>query len=189
MNMVRLLLLFMLPWCASQPIIQYNNQTKCPRKCLVKNIRNLGQITPGMMPNCTELLIVRLLYNMTTYTASGPIVTSLCPRKVRAREMAAMNKLKMLVLFGNCISNVETGTFMHLEELNTLWLSRNEVSHLFKGIFQGMTKLTTLWLSGNQISKIEVGSFSGLSSLQKLRMRINLLSRLKKTHSSDSETY
>ena len=158
-----ILLLFLLPWSASQPTIQCTNHTKYPKRCLVKDIRNLGQIAAGVMLNCTEVLMVNLLNNISTHTDSGRIVTSLCPMKVRVSEMAAMHKSKMLVLPNNCISKVENGTFMHMEGLDTLRLSRNKLSSLFKGIFQGMTRLTTLWLSENQISRIDDGSFSEFS--------------------------
>ena len=179
--MLRLtLLLYMLSRCTSQPIVKCSDQTKCPIGCHVKRIRNMGQITPELMPNCTEGLAVHLDNNTAVQTDSGPMQTSLCPREIRRSEMAVMSKLKILVLQGNCISHIEDGTFMEMEELNRLILSKNNLSRLFKGTLQGLTKLTKLWLSGNQISEIDDGAFTDLRSLKYMRIRSNCIARLRK---------
>ena len=140
----------------------------------------MAQITPELIPNCTEGLGVRLDNNITVQTDFGPIRTYLCPWEIRASEMAALSKFKILGLQDSCISHIEDGTFMEMEELNRLILLKNNLSHLFKGTLQGLTKLTKLWLSGNQISEIDDGAFTDLRSLKYMRIRSNCIARLRK---------
>ncbi|KAK1804265.1 hypothetical protein P4O66_020302, partial [Electrophorus voltai] len=86
-----------------------------------------------------------------------------------------LRQLEMLMLHGNDITSVASGSFYHLRYLQILKLSYNKLKTIDHGMFKGMSSLVRLHLDHNLIGFIEPFSFTGLPSLKLLQLEGNML--------------
>ncbi|XP_050421139.1 chaoptin [Adelges cooleyi] len=105
---------------------------------------------------------------------------------VPSRAIRILQKLKILNLSGNQISEIKMGDWNGLEKsLRVLKLADNAITYLGHRAFDSLRSLETVDLSGNMISEIHINAFQdGPARLYKLNLADNLLKFIPYVHLS-----
>uniref|UniRef100_A0A8C0HRQ2 LRRCT domain-containing protein n=1 Tax=Buteo japonicus TaxID=224669 RepID=A0A8C0HRQ2_9AVES len=126
---------------------------------------NLSRISPGafqhLLPHLEKLLL------------DNNFIEVLPPQ-----GFFGLNKLKLLTLSSNHITELPCCLFDTMPHLRELDLGRNSLATLPDGIFVNLTSLGKLILSHNQLAALPRGAFTGLSKLLDLQLDTNQLSAL-----------
>uniref|UniRef100_A0A182VVJ1 LRRCT domain-containing protein n=1 Tax=Anopheles minimus TaxID=112268 RepID=A0A182VVJ1_9DIPT len=85
-------------------------------------------------------------------------------------------KLMMISLSYNNIKQLQTHTFVDLEELEALLLEDNRIETIEKRAFLNLSNLKLINLRGNRLSKVADEAFQNLPELEKLDLAYNSLS-------------
>ena len=86
-----------------------------------------------------------------------------------------LRNLQSLDISKNLIDAIPQGAFRSLSNLYSLQLARNKISELSLGSLRGMQRLTSLDLQNNSIVNVHKGSFQNLTFLQDLNLFKNHL--------------
>ena len=95
-----------------------------------------------------------------------------------SNEYNFYGNLVRLYLHGNHIASLKERTFHGLNRLNILTLHNNELTELPSNLFKGLSNLVDLLLLGNQITALNESIFNELNSLQFLALNDNELTTL-----------
>ena len=94
------------------------------------------------------------------------------------KSFIMQQKLKVLLLNGNNLTQLNNLSFYGLESLYLLDLSHNLLSEIYSRIFMSLNKLEWLDLSSNQITHINKEAFFGLLNLKRLNLHGNQLKHI-----------
>ncbi|XP_030572239.1 insulin-like growth factor-binding protein complex acid labile subunit [Drosophila novamexicana] len=109
-----------------------------------------------------------------------PLLSELDMRQCRMQYVSwecflAADKLKILLLSGNAITELSERSFSYASELEFLFLNDNKLSRLHPDAFKGLRELRHLDLSGNQIEELPERLFEDLAALHQLTIAENRL--------------
>ena len=82
-------------------------------------------------------------------------------------------KLKLLLIFGNKITNLDENLFVEADNLEYISFEENKIESIHKRTFNGLQKLQVLRLQGNLIKNVHFETFSHLINLQILDLLQN----------------
>ncbi|XP_029363749.1 vasorin b [Echeneis naucrates] len=140
----------------------------CPRDCTCSTpesilcyLRRSTTIPKGLPPNTRSLYLF----------ANGI-------EGLKAEDFSGMEKLEMLDLSQNKLTELPDRVFEPLTSLRNLDLSSNQITHISEECFQGMALLERLYLYSNLIKTIHPAAFNGLEHLLELKIQGNQLTSL-----------
>ncbi|KAK7939826.1 hypothetical protein WMY93_003152 [Mugilogobius chulae] len=140
------------------------------RECTMK-----GFLTP-LMPVLLVLLHPDASFSSTCPKdcTCSPADSTMCyQRRSSSIPTGVSSSTKNLYLFSNGIESLNTDDFRGMEKLEMLDLSQNKLTELPDRVFEPLYSLRNLDLSSNQISHISEKSFQGLALLERLYIYSN----------------
>ncbi|KAM6957906.1 vasorin b [Aplochiton taeniatus] len=140
----------------------------CPRDCTCSTPNSIfcfprrsAAMPRGVPPATTELYLF----------SNG--IEGLAPD-----DFHGLEKLHMLDLSQNKLTDLPTRVFEPLSSLKNLDLSSNQIGRISEHSFQGLAQLERLYLYSNHIKHIHPGAFQGLTQLLELKLQGNQLTAL-----------
>ncbi|XP_028841867.1 vasorin b [Denticeps clupeoides] len=97
---------------------------------------------------------------------------------LKQEDFAGMDKLEMVDLSQNQLSELPDRVFQSMSSLRNLDLSGNKITHVSQHSFFGLVQLERLYLYSNQIQTIHPDAFSSLIHLLELKLQGNQLTSL-----------
>jgi Leucine-rich repeat (LRR) protein len=95
--------------------------------------------------------------------------------ELKGSDLAALSKVKEILLGSNFISSVAESAFEEMRELRVLDLGGNQLSALPRRVLGNLDNLVALSLANNSISRLEPGTFDSLQNLKVLDLAGNEL--------------
>lgn len=109
-----------------------------------------------------------------------PLLSELDMRNCRLKHVSwecflAADKLKILLLSDNAISELDENVFNYATTMEFLFMSNNRLSRLHPDAFKGLHRLRHLDLNDNRLEELPAGLFADLSMLHHLTIANNRL--------------
>lgn len=109
-----------------------------------------------------------------------PLLSELDMRHCRMQHVSwecfvAADKLKIMLISDNAITELEERVFTYASGLEFLFLNNNQLNRLHADAFKGLRQLRHLDLSGNQLEELPEGLFADLTMLHHLTIADNRL--------------
>ncbi|MEQ2240685.1 hypothetical protein ILYODFUR_017738 [Ilyodon furcidens] len=130
------------------------------------SLRNVGEINSTVLQS-------ENLSSITRFESKNSGITG-----IAENAFSSLSNLKVLILDGNRLSNINQNWFRNPAAISELALSFNQMEDLNESNLKGLTNLKKLKLNGNRIQSIHPDSFSSQSMLTDLDLSENRLMRL-----------
>ncbi|MEQ2177524.1 hypothetical protein GOODEAATRI_004487 [Goodea atripinnis] len=130
------------------------------------SLRNVGEINSTVLQS-------ENLSSITRFESKNSGITG-----IAENAFSSLSNLKVLILDGNRLSNINQNWFRNPAAISELALSFNGMEDLNESNLKGLTNLKKLKLNGNRIQTIHPDSFSSQSMLTDLDLSENRLMRL-----------
>ena len=89
-----------------------------------------------------------------------------------------LSNLKRLYIHSNKLKRIDSITFKGLSKLEILWLNHNELTEIDENLFSDLSNLKVLFLNHNKLARIDSISFKGLKNLKKLWLSDNEITEI-----------
>ena len=142
-----------------------------------ESFSSLGKLASLILANNKLIDLPDELFKNSTFTRldlSGNMLTTIGPR-----TLVGVEKMRMLSLARNNISDISRDSFSFASSLQTLDISSNRLATIEPGVLNGPDGVITLDLSHNSITSVdEVALIQGYDSLEVLHLEKNKLTDL-----------
>ena len=155
--------------------LSYNNIIKLETNAFDEGFDNLQKLNlhRNYLTTVPSQVFVALRNTLIHLTLNGNQLV-----RVDVNLFQDLNKLAILTLDDNKLTELPEGLFRSLENLNQLYLFGNQLISLNSTIFENLSRLTLLALNYNRLATLPRGLFLSLQNVNKLYLHGNQLATL-----------